>query len=37
MAQKIEARGALAHGPVERNPASDVRPGAALKGRKMGH
>ncbi|MBX3635801.1 MAG: tyrosine-type recombinase/integrase [Rubrivivax sp.] len=28
---------ALAHGKVERNPARDVRPGAALKPRKRGH
>lgn len=28
---------ALAHGLVERNPAKDVRPGAALKARKAGH
>ena len=28
---------ALAHGLVERNPAKDVRPGAALKARKKGH
>lgn len=28
---------ALAHGMVERNPAKDVRPGAALKSRTKGH
>lgn len=28
---------ALAHGMVERNPAKDVRPGAALKPRQKGH
>ncbi len=28
---------ALAHGQVERNPAKDVRPGAALKARKQTH
>lgn len=28
---------ALAHGVIERNPAKDVRPGAALKPRKKGH
>ncbi|MFT3816048.1 MAG: tyrosine-type recombinase/integrase [Rubrivivax sp.] len=28
---------ALAHGQVERNPAKDVRPGAALKPRQQGH
>jgi len=28
---------ALAHGLVERNPARDVKPGAALKARKEGH
>lgn len=28
---------ALAHGQIERNPAKDVRPGAALKPRQQGH
>lgn len=28
---------ALAHGQIERNPAKDVRPGAALKPREQGH
>lgn len=28
---------ALAHGQIERNPARDVRPGAALKPREQGH